>query len=339
MSWTFEPAAETFEKLRTDWDALNRSQHNHVLLDSAFVAPLIRHFGDGRVLVGVSDDTGTPGMVLVVKTAPGIWETFQPSQAPLGLILLGSRDPQMSVAMEIIRSLPGLAVQLGVLQQDPDYSSFPATPPGPQVQVLDAAETGRLEVAGAFEDFWETRNSDLKQNVSRRQRRLAGQGKKLTLLTHRSPGAVAECLRAYGRIESQGWKGREGSALSEDNAQTRFYSDVMESFCERGEGYIYQLWLDDQLIGSEVYIARNGMLVGLKTTYDESYRNLSPGFLMKSAIIRQVFEEKEFRVVEFYGRVKDWHKKWSTHFRRMYHLNCFRHRWVNTAREVMKRFA
>jgi Acetyltransferase (GNAT) domain len=339
MSWTFEPAAEAFEKLRTDWDALNRSQHNHVLLDSAFVAPLIRHFGDGKVLVGVSNDASAPGMVLVVKTAPGIWETFQPSQAPLGLILLGSRDPQMSAATEIIRSLPGLAVQLGVLQQDPDYSSFPATPPGPQVQILDAAETGGLEVTGSFEDFWESRNSDLKQNVSRRQRRLAGQGKKLTLLTHRSPDVVAECLRAYGRMESQGWKGREGSALSEDNAQTRFYSEVMESFCVRGEGYIYQLWLDDLLIGSEVYIARNGMLVGLKTTYDESYRNISPGFLMKFAIIRQVFEEKEFRDVEFYGRVKDWHKKWSTHFRTMYHINCFRHRWVNSAREVMKRFA
>src|SRR6185312_17055012 len=76
MKWSYRPAREHFEAARGDWDALNRSQHDHILLDSGFVAPLLRYFGNGRVLLGVSANATRPGMALVVRKALGIWETF-----------------------------------------------------------------------------------------------------------------------------------------------------------------------------------------------------------------------------------------------------------------------
>ncbi|MCP5368587.1 MAG: GNAT family N-acetyltransferase, partial [Hyphomicrobiales bacterium] len=32
-----------------------------------------------------------------------------------------------------------------------------------------------------------------------------------------------------------------------------------------------------------------------------------------------------FRVIEFYGPVKDWHTKWTDETRTMYHANYYRH--------------
>ena len=68
MSWSFERAGSAFPRHRELWDEIIRSQGNHILLDSNFVEPLIRYFGDTDTLLGVSDDFGSPAMVLVNKT-------------------------------------------------------------------------------------------------------------------------------------------------------------------------------------------------------------------------------------------------------------------------------
>jgi len=49
MSWEFAPARDVFEARRHEWDALNRSRGDHVLLNSDFVAALLRHFGSADV--------------------------------------------------------------------------------------------------------------------------------------------------------------------------------------------------------------------------------------------------------------------------------------------------
>jgi len=337
MKWSYRPARENFESARGDWDTLNRSQHDHILLDSGFVAPLLRYFGNGSVLLGASANSGRPGIALVGPKALGIWETFQPSQAPLGMFVAGSREAPAEYFPEMLGGLPMPAVQLAVLQQDPDFAPLSPALASDKIESLDFVETARVSVQGSFKDFWATRNSDLRKNIMRRMRRLEERDRNLELSTITTPGQVADAIRAYGRMESKGWKGRAGTAITEDNDQAHFYRDVMEHFCARGEGCIYQVRLDGQLIGSELFIGRNGMLVGLKTTFDEELREISPGFLMKYLIIQQVFTEGKYSNIEFYGRVKDWHSKWATHIRPMFHFNYFRYAWVRKMREILKR--
>lgn len=337
MTWSFRPALKNFEAARGDWDSLNHSQYDHILLDSGFVAPLLRHFGSGDVLLGTNTSSLRPGMLLVTRKALGIWETFQPSQAPIGLFVAGSRDDASKFFPDILRRLPGPAVQLAILQQDSAFGALSPNLADSQLEAVQFAETAGLTVQGTFEKYWAERNDDLRRNMMRRIRRLEKQGSQLELSTLTEPGDVAEAIREYGRMEAQGWKGRNGTAISEDNDQAHFYRDVMEYFCARGEGYIYRVHLDGRLIGSELYIMRNGMLVGLKTTFDESLRELSPGFLMKYLIIRQVFAEAKANTIEFYGPVKDWHGKWATHVRPLFHFNYFRYRWVRNLRAIVKR--
>ena len=337
MNWEFVPAQEHFEAARAKWDNLNRLQGDHILLDSEFTSALLRHFGSNAVRLGILQNSTQPAMVLVVPTRWGFWETFQPSQAPMGLAVFGYRDEHGDCLLELLRSLPGYPLQLAVLQQDPDFSAFPMNQGLSHLEFIEYIQTGSLKLDGGFEEYWDSRSEDLKRNNARRRRKLAEQSKRLEFAAHTDRDSVAACVREYGRLESQGWKGQQGTAVTEDNSQGRFYREVMEYFCPRGEGVIFELLLEGIPIASEFWIGRNGMYVNLKTAYDESHKQLSPGFLMKESLIRWAYSEKNWRRLEFYGRTMDWHQKWIDRTRTLYHVNCYRSRWVLQARKTANR--
>jgi hypothetical protein len=64
--------------------------------------------------------------------------------------------------------------------------------------------------------------------------------------------------------------------------------------------------------------------VGLKTTYDETIKGLSPALLLRQEAYQKLFDEGRIRRIEFYGRLMDWHKRWTDRSRTLYHVNCYR---------------
>lgn len=88
-AWSFHPALDAFDQFRDRWDAINLSLNNHILLDSGWVGLLLHHFGSRGIMLAVQDDPGNPAIALIERKGPAVWETFQPSLAPLGLILYG----------------------------------------------------------------------------------------------------------------------------------------------------------------------------------------------------------------------------------------------------------
>jgi CelD/BcsL family acetyltransferase involved in cellulose biosynthesis len=337
MTWTFQPAQRSFAAARAEWDELNHKSSNHVLLDSDFVEPLLRHFGDPNVLLASRND-GNPGMALLQNNGKGAWQTFQPSQAPIGLIQAGQTDPTGNELLEMTRSLPGYALQLSVLQQDPDYTSFPQPKVAAEVEPLDYIQTARITLSGTFAEYWKSRGTNLRHNLARRRRRMTEQGYKLELVAIRDPHRVAEAIREYGVLESKGWKAREGTAVAEDNAQGRFYREVFERFCARGEAAIYQLRLNGRLAATDLCLNQNGMFVILKTAYDEELNEFSPAFLMREEVMKELYANQAAKQIEFYGRVMEWHTRWSNEIRTLYHLTCYRHSWVKPLGRFVKRF-
>jgi len=339
MAWEYRPAQPYFQELSLRWDSLNRASHDHVLLDSRFVGPSLRWLGAEDVLLGADHDSSCSAMALVKKTGPGVWETFQPSQAPLGLLLVDRSLEPRDALLRLLSSLPGMALQLGVLQQDPSYSTFAGLSTDSQVELLEYIQTPRLPLQGTYEEYWSSRSGNLRHNISRQLKRLAEKGRNLELAVRTTPAEMAAAMREYGRLEGSGWKGREGTAVTEDNAQGRFYRDVLEAFATTGQARVYELLLDGNVVASDICLAHGSMLVVLKTSYDESIPQTSPALLMRQKIISQLYEEKQIQVVEFYGRVLDWHLKWTDQVRTMFHINCFRNRIMAELRGAVKRLA
>ena len=55
------------------------------------------------------------------------------------------------------------------------------------------------------------------------------------------PDQVPQAIEDYGRLESAGWKGQFGTAISSANRQGEFYRGVLEDFCNSGAGRIFRL--------------------------------------------------------------------------------------------------
>lgn len=338
MSWKFEPAANAFAAQRELWDSFNASGASHLLLDSGFVAPLIKHFSDRPALLGHNANSSVSGVGLFVALGKGRWQTFQPSQAPVGLLLLRNPDTTGEALQSVTRQLPGYALELGVLQQDPDYSAVRIPESRPGLERLEYIQTARITMTGTFEEYWKQRGSNLRHNLARRRRRMAEKNLVGQLIARRSPGEIADAIREYGRLESAGWKAQDGTAVDADNAQGRFYREIFEHFAERGEATIYQFVVDEKVVASDLCLHRNGMMIVLKTAYDEALNEYSPALMMREDIMKQLFAENQIRVVEFYGRVMDWHRRWTEEVRSMYHVNCLRHLWVDSLKKLARRF-
>lgn len=336
MKWTLHPARDAFESHRALWDDLNLRTSDSVLLDSRFVAPLLRYFGGENALLAVSADSARPALALVERRRTGAWQTFQPSQSPLGLILVEPRNAA-SAMRGLVRSLPGFALEFTVLHQDPMISAFGGVADSGSVLVEKYIDTARITVQGTFQEYWKSRDRGVVEDVTKKIRRLERDGVRLELRVVRDPDAVEEAIAEYGRLESTGWKGKAGTAVEAGNDQGLFYRDVLAAFCRDGHGAIYQLQFDGKTVASKLTVDRNGMIVFLKTAYDETYRSHYPGYLLQYKLLESIFEGGAMRTVEFYGRVRaGWTDRWSNEMRSMFHVTFYRHAWVRWALDSLK---
>ena len=222
MKWEFLKGQDAFQAHREQWDALNASIQNHILLDSDFWIPLVRLFGHEELYLGISDSCDYPGMILVEQVGAGQWTTFQPSQAPLGPILLANPSNVEQQLRALIRGLPGLALSVGITQQDPDYTVIGPIHSQRNLEFLDYITTPRISLHDTFEAYWNARGKDLVGNLARRKKRLDEQGVKVYLSENRTAQDVGKAIHIYGQFEASGWKGTEGTAVQADNAQGAF---------------------------------------------------------------------------------------------------------------------
>jgi hypothetical protein len=105
---------------------------------------------------------------------------------------------------------------------------------------------------------------------------------------------------------------------------------MFESFCRMGKGRIFRYRFGDQVVAMDLCIERAGVLVVLKTTYDEAVKVVSPATLMRYEIVKRLFDEGRLTRVEFYGKAMEWHLRWTSDLRTLYHLN--RYRWTSLKR-------
>ncbi len=331
MSWTVVPASQ-FGAQMARWDALHAASAASPLLAADFVAALLASFADGRELLAWHDTAGvTDAMTILSPGDFGVWHTFQPSQAPVGLWL--QRDDRAPAALlrPLLARLPGPALLVGLTQCDPALIARPAD--AACVRTADYIRTARITLrgAGGFDAFWEARGKNLRSNLKKQRNRLRQDGVTPRLEICRAPGQMAQAVADYGRLEGSGWKAAGGTAVDAANAQGQFYRTMLEAFAARGAASVYRYWLGDQLAAMDLCVEGGDCIVVLKTAYDEQLAGqLSPALLMREEACRQLFDENRFERIEFYGRVMEWHLRWTDEVRTMYHLNGYR--WPGLAR-------
>lgn len=328
-TWSLAPAAR-FSEFAAHWEALHSACGASPLLAADFVAPLVAEFGTGRELLACcSEDGAVVAMALVKPSGRAAWATFQPAQAPIGLWLQRPGRDTAALLRALLGALPGFPLVFGLTQVDPMLMARP--PDGGCFGTRDYIDTARVTLAGSFDDYWNARGKNLRANLRKQRARLEKDGVVPRLEVCRDPAQVAAAVADYGRLESSGWKAGQGTAVAAQNAQGRYYRSMLEAFCRRGAGSIYRYWFGDKLVAMDLCIEDRDSIIVLKTSYDESVPgNLSPTLLMREEACRRLFDEGRFARLEFYGRVMEWHLRWTDEVRTMYHLNYYR--WPGLAR-------
>ncbi|RZL34078.1 MAG: GNAT family N-acetyltransferase [Rubrivivax sp.] len=345
LHWHLQPltAAQGLGPMRQPWDALNqRLMLGHGMLDGGFVDALLRHFGEsGVVLASATEGKATVAMLLLAgKTrGAGVWASFLPSQTQIGPSLI----PSGLDVRGLFAVLPGYASELDLLCNDPRFGDLRQLPQR-ITKSQPHALTMNVSLKGSFDEYWAQRPRKLIQNMRRYLRRLQSEpaGERLAIIN--DPAEVAAAVARYAALESSGWKGREGTAVSSANAQGRFYVEVMQQFAMRGEALVYELWLGDDLLASRMVLVRDGMAIMLKTSFHEQFERFAPGRVLLLRTLEDLFSRVPGGMVEFYTNADADLLAWSTAQRWINHVSLYRHRGfpefyglLRTARSRLKR--
>ena len=325
LSWSVLPASTLRQSadVRYEWDRLNAARGDLPFLSANAIGTALDVFGDGRErLVVARGDSAAVAMLILVPEGKLRWRTFQPSQIPLGAWVAATGLSAEAIASNLIKGPLGPCLALSFTQIDPRLASREMDTASSDRS--DYIDTAWIDIEGSFEQYWGARGKNLRQNMRKQRNRLAAEGTRTCMKVWVEPDQMAPALARYGAMESVGWKAAGGTAIQTDNDQGRFYTRMFEDAAHRGEAIIYEYLRDDRSIAMNLCLQRNGVLVVLKTTYDESIKNLSPAFLLREEELQAIFAEGRIKRIEYYGRLMDWHTKLTDNKRTLYHLTVYR---------------
>lgn len=310
-AWQVLPARAHFACLAADWDRLNARLHDgHPYYASAFVGPLVEHFAGERDLLCLMTLLGeVRGALLLSPLGNGRWRSFRPAQAQVTPVLL----PDLQALRSLWAQLPGApawVIEFRAIdpRHAPDFE-----PLGPRAHRSHHAQTVGIAEPQGFGPYWAGRSAKMRATFKTRFNRLAREGG-FTLQCHATPEAVDAAVQRFGGLESAGWKGAAGTAVAADNAQGRFYRDMMRRFAATGCGAVHEIHVAGQLAAAQLLVWSEGMTVFLKTAYDERLSALAPGRILMHRLLEDQLTAHPARVNELYtdvGKSPDW-LAWAT---------------------------
>jgi len=335
MGWEVHVAKTAFAQFADEWDGLNtRLYDGHPFADSRFIGPLVDHFGDGSVRLCIHRTIdGISAALLLCPNAVGRWSTFRPSQRQATIVLL--EDSRLLETL--LDALPGRAWTIELHAVDPRYAPDFSQLALPQIFYSHARTIG-VGQGIAFSNYWEGRSKNLAKNIRRYWRRAETEFglPRLSKLVNVADMDLA--LERFGALETDGWKGKAGTAVSYDNEQGAFYRQVLRRFATTGQAAVFELHIGNSLASSRLVINNQHMTIILKTAYNESLARFAPGRLLLYRLIEQQLELPAKRTIEFYTNATSDQKDWATFACTIQNIQIFRNPLTATAFSVLRAF-
>jgi CelD/BcsL family acetyltransferase involved in cellulose biosynthesis len=188
----------------------------------------------------------------------------------------------------------------------------PARDGGPPMNVL--LEPGRVspivEVEGDFE-AWRKQSKPRWGAPLERFRRKMGRDHEADFSIVEPPANLEAELEDGFRVEAGGWKGQAGTAIVSNPDTEAFYRRLAVEFHRRGELRLSRIVLDGQTAAFDLCLLHRNRLYLLKTGFDESFRRLAPGLVMRLSIVERCFE-LGLEAHELLGDDSEWKRKFAT---------------------------
>jgi CelD/BcsL family acetyltransferase involved in cellulose biosynthesis len=165
--------------------------------------------------------------------------------------------------------------------------------------------------SSSFEALLARLDPKFRSNLRRRRRKLEALGPVRLVESRQPDGRLAQ----FYALELSGWKGEEQSAIASRDATRRFYDSIARDAARSGTLSIYALECGGKTVAMYFGLREGNRYFLLKTAYDESLGQCSPGQLITHEVLRALAAEHctEF---DFLGQLMDWKKDWAPQLRR-----------------------
>ncbi len=177
--------------------------------------------------------------------------------------------------------------------------------------VRPVSEGWTVRIDASFDSFFNTRAPKFKKNMRAAERKSLDRGR-LDVSQPSGPEDLDQLLDRGFILQSNGWKGREGSAVMQNEQVRRFYKKLAAACLDAG-------WLRYMLLTSNgedlsfIYcLGAFGAIHALEIGMDERFRNIGAGMVAAKRMLEQVFREERFTMWDFGEGQDRWKKDWST---------------------------
>jgi len=215
-----------------------------------------------------------------------------------------------------------------------ELSRLPEHSPGAEIASARLARAGYRTVSdrGPYSPFRRLPSSsdelraslsrNLRSQVGRRRRALGKQGA-LQLRVCTGGPTLEDDVEALLRVEASGWKTRSGTAILSDPRTARLYREFAYLAASRGWLRLYLLELDGALVAGDYGCSYAGRGFLLKTGFDERHSALSPGLVLREAVLSACVEEG-LSSYDFLGGPEPYKLRWTEEIRPRVTLRAYR---------------
>ncbi len=143
--------------------------------------------------------------------------------------------------------------------------------------------------AETFDEYLDTVMSKKSRRECRRlQRKLSEQGQ-MQWKCLDDYACVDDWVDEFLRLESSGWKGQSGTAISAHGEDVAFFRAVINAAATRERLQTLAIYLDGRPVAMIAVLLAGDGAYGFKMAYDEQYRRYGPGVMLMTEYIRNLY--------------------------------------------------
>ena len=222
----------------------NKYYHSeHPFLESRFVLPLLKYFPHEDIFLAEYQEQGKIICAFVMSSQSKF--TAAPyvdgvSQIPLSYIDESISSSKLNkIFASLFKVMPKCYFAINIESQDPDLTSADKFDAVNHTIIEECASNTSIPAGIEFEQYWQERSKKVRKEIGRHLRVIERDGFSVSYTVLDDLSDLGEGFQQYCRLESTGWKGEQGSAMTTSNDQGRFYKEVVSGFMQQNQAKIH----------------------------------------------------------------------------------------------------
>ncbi|MFC1634597.1 GNAT family N-acetyltransferase [Planctomycetota bacterium] len=173
-----------------------------------------------------------------------------------------------------------------------------------RIQIWPSKECLIVRIHGDWDDYVASRSKNVRRAIKRKRRKLDQAGV-VQWRTIASPDNSQAAMEDILRIERRSWKEANKTSFTAVPGLADFFGALSLRCALRGWLRTFILYLDNVPVAHIVGMVYRNEYYAMKMSFDEYYRDLSPGAVLVAYALEQAFAAR-FRVFDFLGVPMRW---------------------------------